>query len=119
MDNADPTNMGKLVTIGEQLLGENVATMHLTMGTYLPDPNGGTNREALRRFAKLLVKERNLRLGEKKEDEMGTLRSDPSTSTPPVTNDTQGADESSEPPNEIEFETDALLFMDSVLGRGQ
>lgn len=62
VDVSTEENLNRLVTIGERLLKKPVSRINLEMGICDPIPNGGTNEEALKRFAKLLSDERRLRL---------------------------------------------------------
>ncbi|WOG90688.1 hypothetical protein DCAR_0309932 [Daucus carota subsp. sativus] len=54
-------NLEKLVGIGENLLKKPVSRINLDNGIYEEVKDGGTNEEALKRFAKLLSDERRLR----------------------------------------------------------
>ncbi|XP_059293665.1 patatin-like protein 3 isoform X2 [Lycium ferocissimum] len=54
-------NLEGLVKVGEQLLEKPASKINLDKGVYEPIENGGTNKEALRRFAKILSDERKLR----------------------------------------------------------
>ncbi|KAJ9674464.1 hypothetical protein PVL29_023797 [Vitis rotundifolia] len=54
-------NLGNLVKIGETLLKKPVSRVNLETGLSVPVENGGTNEEALKRFAKLLSDEKRLR----------------------------------------------------------
>lgn len=54
-------NLEKLVGIGENLLKKPVSRINLENGIYEELKDGGTNEEALKRFAKLLSEERSLR----------------------------------------------------------
>ncbi|XP_076883182.1 patatin-like protein 1 [Bidens hawaiensis] len=60
-DIATKENLDGLVKIGEQLLDKPVSRVNINTGVVEPVPNGGTNREALKRFAKRLSDERKLR----------------------------------------------------------
>ncbi|KAJ9562268.1 hypothetical protein OSB04_007428, partial [Centaurea solstitialis] len=60
-DTATTKNLDDLVKVGERLLDEPVSRINSTTGVVEPVPNGGTNREVLKRFAKQLSDERNLR----------------------------------------------------------
>ncbi|CBI21445.3 patatin-like protein 1 [Vitis vinifera] len=60
-DIATKKNMNELVKVGEELLKKPVSRVNLDTGEYEAIKNGGTNEEALRRFAKLLSDERKLR----------------------------------------------------------
>lgn len=53
--------MENLVKIGKKLLKDPVSRINLSTGLYEPVANGGTNKEALRGFARLLSEERKLR----------------------------------------------------------
>ncbi|KAL5705808.1 Proteolipid protein 2 [Ranunculus cassubicifolius] len=54
-------NLETLVKVGNRLLKKPVSRVNLQTGVSEPLENGGTNEEALRRFAKLLSNERTLR----------------------------------------------------------
>ncbi|XP_034675129.1 patatin-like protein 2 [Vitis riparia] len=54
-------NLDNLVKIGERLLKKPVSRVNLETGLSEPVENGGTNEEALERFAKLLSDEKRLR----------------------------------------------------------
>ncbi|CAI9110151.1 OLC1v1010127C2 [Oldenlandia corymbosa var. corymbosa] len=58
---ATKENLDNLVKVGQSLLDKPVTRVNLATGEYEPVPNGGTNREALKRFAKILSDERKLR----------------------------------------------------------
>ncbi|EXB37800.1 Patatin group A-3 [Morus notabilis] len=60
-DIATDENLQKLVEVGQSLLKKPVSRQNLDTGIYEHIENGGTNEEALQRFAKLLSDERNLR----------------------------------------------------------
>ncbi|KAF5176401.1 Patatin [Thalictrum thalictroides] len=60
-DIATTENLNNLVQIGENLLKKPVSKMNLDTGVSEPVADGGTNEEALVRFAKLLSDERKLR----------------------------------------------------------
>ncbi|XP_058097065.1 patatin-like protein 2 [Magnolia sinica] len=62
VDIATKENLENLVKIGERLLQKTVSRANLETGVFLPVENGGTNEEALIRFAKQLSQERKLRL---------------------------------------------------------
>ncbi|GER30867.1 patatin family protein [Striga asiatica] len=62
MDIATNANLKNLVKVGEDLLEKPVSRVNCQTGAYEPIENGGTNMEALKRFAKLLSDERKLRL---------------------------------------------------------
>ncbi|CAK9176984.1 unnamed protein product [Ilex paraguariensis] len=61
VDVATKENLDKLVEIGERLLKKPVSRVNLKTGLAEPVKNGGTNEDALKRFAKLLSDERKLR----------------------------------------------------------
>ncbi|KAJ4962308.1 hypothetical protein NE237_022247 [Protea cynaroides] len=61
MDKASQENMHNLVKIGERLLQNPVSRLNIDTGLFEPVANGGTNEEALTRFAKMLCEERRLR----------------------------------------------------------
>ncbi|XP_049392756.1 patatin-like protein 2 isoform X4 [Solanum stenotomum] len=60
VDVATKENLERLVEIGEKLLKKPLSRVNLETGLE-PIPKGGSNEEALKRFAKLLVDERRLR----------------------------------------------------------
>ncbi|KAH6788265.1 Acyl transferase/acyl hydrolase/lysophospholipase superfamily protein [Perilla frutescens var. hirtella] len=62
MDMATKENLDNLVKVGEELLQKPVSRVNYQTGIYEPVDNGGTNIEALKKFAKLLSDERKLRL---------------------------------------------------------
>ncbi|XP_052202513.1 patatin-like protein 2 [Diospyros lotus] len=62
VDVATKENLDRLVEIGEKLLKKPVSRTNIEMGLCVPIENGGTNEEALKRFAKKLSDERRLRL---------------------------------------------------------
>ncbi|XP_039172028.1 patatin-like protein 2 [Eucalyptus grandis] len=62
VDVATKKNLNDLVKTGEALLKKPVSRVNLETGVCEPTPNQETNEEALRRFAKLLSQERQLRL---------------------------------------------------------
>ncbi|KAK6116252.1 hypothetical protein DH2020_050048 [Rehmannia glutinosa] len=62
MDIATKENLENLVKVGEELLEKPVSRMNCQTGNYEPVENGGTNMEALKKFAKLLSEEREKRL---------------------------------------------------------
>nr|GME14954.1 patatin-like protein 1 [Ipomoea batatas] len=64
MDEATKENLGNLVRVGENLLRKPVFKVDIHTGEYKPVNNGGTNMEALQKFAKLLSDERKLRLSQ-------------------------------------------------------
>ncbi|CAN4092741.1 unnamed protein product [Withania somnifera] len=61
MDVATKENLERLVEIGENLLKKPLSRVNLETGLTEPIPEEGTNEEALKRFATLLVNERRLR----------------------------------------------------------
>ncbi|CAK9176972.1 unnamed protein product, partial [Ilex paraguariensis] len=61
VDVATKENLDKLVEIGERLLKKPVSRVNLKTGLAELVKNGGTNEDALKRFAKLLSDERKLR----------------------------------------------------------
>ncbi|CAK9166476.1 unnamed protein product [Ilex paraguariensis] len=61
VDVSTKKNMQDLVTVGEELLEKQVSRINVDTGLYEPVENGGTNMEALKKFAKLLSDERKLR----------------------------------------------------------
>lgn len=61
VDVATEENLDNLVKIGERLLKKPVSRVNLETGLSEPVENGGTNEEALKRFAKLLSDEKRLR----------------------------------------------------------
>ncbi|XP_024978388.1 patatin-like protein 1 [Cynara cardunculus var. scolymus] len=61
VDIATTENLNNLVAVGEGLLDKPVTRVNTDTGTIEPVLNGGTNREALKRFAKQLSDERKLR----------------------------------------------------------
>ncbi|PQQ18187.1 patatin-like protein 1 isoform X1 [Prunus yedoensis var. nudiflora] len=60
-DKATEKNLENLVEVGNTLLQKPISTMDLDTGVYKPVENGGTNQQALQRFAKLLSDEKKLR----------------------------------------------------------
>lgn len=60
-DKATQKNLEELVKIGERLLKKPVSRVNLDSGIFEAVENGGSNEEALVRFAKLLSEERKLR----------------------------------------------------------
>ncbi|BBH06157.1 PATATIN-like protein 4 [Prunus dulcis] len=60
-DKATKENLENLVEVGNTLLQKPISTMDLDTGLYEPVENGGTNQQALQRFAKLLSDEKKLR----------------------------------------------------------
>ncbi|KAF8377524.1 hypothetical protein HHK36_030906 [Tetracentron sinense] len=61
VDTATKENLENLVKVGEWLLKKPVSRVNLDTGLSEPVQNGGTNEEALKKFAKLLSEERRLR----------------------------------------------------------
>ncbi|GER36584.1 patatin-like protein [Striga asiatica] len=61
VDDTTKQNLSDLVKIGENLLKAPVSRINLQTGNTEPVPNGGTNEEALKKFAKLLSDEQKLR----------------------------------------------------------
>ncbi|KAI3453172.1 hypothetical protein Pfo_009835 [Paulownia fortunei] len=61
VDVATKENLGRLVTIGESLLKNPVSRVNLETGLTVPVKNGGTNEDAIKRFARLLSTERKCR----------------------------------------------------------
>ncbi|XP_016514343.1 patatin-like protein 2 [Nicotiana tabacum] len=61
VDIATKENLERLVEIGQNLLKKPLSRVNLETGLAEPIPKGGTNEEALKRFARLLVNERRLR----------------------------------------------------------
>ncbi|KAJ9166201.1 hypothetical protein P3X46_020983 [Hevea brasiliensis] len=61
VDIATRDNLENLVKVGERLLKKPVSKVNLETGTFEPT-NQGTNEEALKRFAKLLSQEKQVRL---------------------------------------------------------
>ncbi|WCJ31105.1 Patatin-like protein 1 [Euphorbia peplus] len=60
-DKATPKNLEELVKIGQQLLQKPLSRVDHDSGIFKAVKNGGTNQQALIRFAKLLSEERKLR----------------------------------------------------------
>ncbi|KAL8063560.1 hypothetical protein ABFX02_01G034500 [Erythranthe guttata] len=54
-------NLNDLINIGHDLLKAPFSRVNLQNGNYEPVPNGGTNEDTLKKFAKLLSDEQNLR----------------------------------------------------------
>ncbi|KAI3452037.1 hypothetical protein Pfo_008702 [Paulownia fortunei] len=54
-------NLKNLVKVGEELLRKSISQVNCETGNFEPIDNGGTNMEALQKFAKLLSEERKLR----------------------------------------------------------
>ncbi|CAI9282964.1 unnamed protein product [Lactuca saligna] len=61
VDVATTQNLNNLVNVGKALLDKPVSRVNSDTGVFEVLPNGGTNREALKRFAKQLSDERKLR----------------------------------------------------------
>ncbi|PWA45763.1 acyl transferase/acyl hydrolase/lysophospholipase [Artemisia annua] len=61
VDVATKQNLDDLMKVGEGLLDSPVSRVNSDTGGVEPVTNGGTNREALKRFAKQLADERKLR----------------------------------------------------------
>ncbi|KAL0302806.1 UNVERIFIED_CONTAM: Patatin-like protein 2 [Sesamum angustifolium] len=61
VDVATRENLDRLVTIGERLLKGPVSRVNFSTGLTEPIPNGGTNEDAITRYARLLSTERKLR----------------------------------------------------------
>ncbi|XP_019195069.1 PREDICTED: patatin-like protein 1 [Ipomoea nil] len=61
VDVATTENLENLVKVGEGLLEKPVSMVDLSTGEYKPVENGGTNMEALQKFAKVLSDERKTR----------------------------------------------------------
>ncbi|CAL5383684.1 unnamed protein product [Camellia sinensis] len=61
VDVSTKENMDRLVEIGDNLLKKPVSRVNLETGLSEPVKNGGTNEEALKKFAKILSNERRLR----------------------------------------------------------
>ncbi|GMY28616.1 patatin-like protein 2 [Fagus crenata] len=61
VDVSTKQNLDKLVFIGERLLKKPVSRVNMETGLSEPIENGGTNEEALKKFAKILSQERMLR----------------------------------------------------------
>ncbi|CAA2979692.1 patatin 2 [Olea europaea subsp. europaea] len=61
VDGATKENLNKLVEIGQRLLKKAVSRVNLDSGLFEPIEKGGTNEDALKKFAKLLSEERILR----------------------------------------------------------
>ncbi|XP_057777577.1 patatin-like protein 2 [Salvia miltiorrhiza] len=62
VDVATKENLHKLVTIAQEMLAKPVSRVDLRSGLTVPIPDGGTNQEALKRFAYLLSNERKVRV---------------------------------------------------------
>ncbi|KAL6993707.1 hypothetical protein U1Q18_011820 [Sarracenia purpurea var. burkii] len=61
VDIATPENLEALVEIGNELLNKEVSRFNVETGSFDPVAGGGTNGDALTRFAKLLSDEKKLR----------------------------------------------------------
>ncbi|CAA2983866.1 patatin 2 [Olea europaea subsp. europaea] len=61
VDGATKGNLNKLVEIGQSLLMKPVSRVNLDSGLFEPIENGGTNEDALKKFAKLLSEEKRFR----------------------------------------------------------
>ncbi|XP_059639681.1 patatin-like protein 1 [Cornus florida] len=61
VDVSTEKNLENLVKVGEDLLTKTVSRVNVETGSYEPIENGGTYKEALTKFAKLLSDERKLR----------------------------------------------------------
>ncbi|KAH7852766.1 hypothetical protein Vadar_029002 [Vaccinium darrowii] len=61
VDGSTTDNLKDLVKVGEELLKKPVSSVNMDTGLNKPIPNGGTNEDALKEFAKKLVDERRLR----------------------------------------------------------
>ncbi|CAN4082882.1 unnamed protein product [Withania somnifera] len=61
VDISTKNNLEGLVKVGERLLEKPTSRINLDKGVYEAVENGGTNKEALRRFAKILSDERRFR----------------------------------------------------------
>ncbi|KAJ4963117.1 hypothetical protein NE237_023056 [Protea cynaroides] len=61
VDIATKENLNNLVKVGEELLNKPLSRVNLNTGLTEPVKTGGTNAEALKKFAELLSKERKLR----------------------------------------------------------
>ncbi|KAL5557057.1 hypothetical protein UlMin_039293 [Ulmus minor] len=61
VDIATPKNLKNLENLGKALLKKHVTCMNLGTGLHEPIPNGGTNADSLKRFAKILSDEKKLR----------------------------------------------------------
>ncbi|XP_022876751.1 patatin-like protein 2 [Olea europaea var. sylvestris] len=61
VDGATKENLNKLVEVGQSLLKKAVSRVNLYSGLFEPIKKGGTNEDALKKFAKLLSEERRLR----------------------------------------------------------
>ncbi|XP_073144339.1 patatin-like protein 2 isoform X2 [Henckelia pumila] len=65
VDVATIENLERLATIGEKLLSDPISRVNVMTGLSVPVKNGGTNANALKRFAGILSTERKLRQLEK------------------------------------------------------
>ncbi|XP_073023908.1 patatin-like protein 2 [Primulina eburnea] len=65
VDIATVENLERLATIGEKLLNDPISRVNTMTGLSIPVKNGGTNANALKRFAGILSTERKLRQLEK------------------------------------------------------
>ncbi|KAF7134966.1 hypothetical protein RHSIM_Rhsim08G0101700 [Rhododendron simsii] len=61
VDVSTTKNLDNLVEVGEKLLKKPVSRVNINTGRNEPIPNGGTNEEALKKFAKMLSDERKSR----------------------------------------------------------
>ncbi|KAG9128776.1 hypothetical protein Leryth_009540 [Lithospermum erythrorhizon] len=61
MDVATKENMENLSKIGTDLLEKPVSRVNLHTGLFEPLANGGTNADALQKFARILSEEKRLR----------------------------------------------------------
>ncbi|KAL7262089.1 hypothetical protein ACSBR1_000465 [Camellia fascicularis] len=75
VDVSTKENLEKLVKIGESLLKKPISKVNLEINLSKPIENGGTNEDALKKFAKILSDERKLR--ELKTNELTTASSMP------------------------------------------
>ncbi|XP_057975382.1 patatin-like protein 2 [Malania oleifera] len=71
VDVATTESLKKLVKIGERLLKKPMSRVNLETGLSEPVENGGTNEEALKRFAKLLSEERRFRMTKSQQHNKG------------------------------------------------
>lgn len=67
VDIATNENLERLVAIGERMLRKPVSRINLETGLTQPVNNGGTNEDALKRFARMLSSERKLRVSKNAE----------------------------------------------------
>ncbi|XVF15579.1 hypothetical protein REPUB_Repub09cG0166400 [Reevesia pubescens] len=72
VDIATKENLENLVKVGENLLNKTVSRINLDSGLYEPLENGGSNEEALQRFAELLSDERRLRMSKSPQANVST-----------------------------------------------